>query len=163
MGVATRDYWRNPDDGGRLAEWGFYSLTPVVKYLIIANVAVFILQILVVRQVHVSPLDMLRQHDPELDRLLRENGDDPETLEKIKKKYPHYKDLLEDADDSYPPQRISIVQEWCELDTNKVVHQGQVWRLLTSAFCHDRTGVFHIFFNMLFLYWFGCTLEMIYG
>ena len=28
---------------------------------------------------------------------------------------------------------VSIVQEWFELDTNKVVRQGQVWRLLTSA------------------------------
>ena len=44
-----------------------------------------------------------------------------------------------------------------------MVYQGQVWRLLTHAFCHDRYGVFHILFNMLFLYWFGCTLESMYG
>ena len=164
MGIATRDYWRNSDDGGRLAEWGFYSLTPVVKYLIIANVVVFIAQILIVRQVHVSPLEMLRRQDPEFDRLLTQSGDDPEALEKLEKKYPQYKEILENADPNmFPPERISIVQEWCELDTNKVVHRAEGWRLLTHAFCHDRGGIFHIVFNMLFLYWFGCTLEMMYG
>jgi membrane associated rhomboid family serine protease len=163
MGVATRDYWRNPDDGGRWAEWGFYSLTPVVKYLMIANAVVFVLQILIVRQVHVSPLEMLRRQDPRLDQQLKEHGDDPEAMEKFKQKYPYYKEILEEDADLFPPERISVVQEWCELDTNKVVHQGQVWRLLTHAFCHDRNGIFHIVFNMLFLYWFGCTLEMMYG
>ncbi len=164
MGAATRDYWRNPDDGGRLAEWGFYSLTPVVKCLIAVNIAVFILQILVVRTVHVSPLEMLRRHDPEFDRLLTETGDDPEALEKLEKKYPQYKHILDNDDpDLFPPERISLVQEWCELDTNKVIHRAEGWRLLTHAFCHSRDGIFHIFFNMLFLYWFGCTLEMMYG
>src|SRR5438046_4692463 len=62
-----------------------------------------------------------------------------------------------------PPMRVSILQEWLELDTKKVVFHGQLWRLLTHAFCHDRYGVFHIVFNMLFLYIFGCTLESMYG
>ena len=30
-------------------------------------------------------------------------------------------------------------------------------------FCHDRFGVWHILFNMLFLYWFGRMLEPLYG
>jgi membrane associated rhomboid family serine protease len=75
---------------------------------------------------------------------------------------------------SVPPQRrfdpdfdheasISTVTEWFQLDTDKVVKQGQVWRLITHAFCHDRYGVWHILFNMLGLYWFGCTLESMYG
>lgn len=29
------------------------------------------------------------------------------------------------------------------------------WTIITYAFVHDWTGVFHILFNMLFLYWFG--------
>jgi membrane associated rhomboid family serine protease len=44
-----------------------------------------------------------------------------------------------------------------------VVHQGQVWRLLTHAFCHDRHSIWHIVFNMLLLFWFGPTLESMYG
>jgi len=62
-----------------------------------------------------------------------------------------------------PTQKVSIVQEWFELDTKKVVYSGQIWRLLTHAFCHDRMGIFHIFLNMLGLYWFGSTLESMYG
>lgn len=29
------------------------------------------------------------------------------------------------------------------------------WTLITHAFVHDTSGMFHLFFNMLFLYWFG--------
>src|SRR5262249_39604855 len=63
---------------------------------------------------------------------------------------------------SSPGKKVSLVQEWAELDTRKLLH-GQVWRLLTHAFCHERFGVFHILFNMLFLYWWGCTIESMYG
>ncbi|MCP4855376.1 MAG: rhomboid family intramembrane serine protease [Fuerstiella sp.] len=58
--------------------------------------------------------------------------------------------------------KISVVQSWLELDSSKVL-SGQVWRLLTCAFCHDREDVSHILFNMLFLWWFGRTLEGMYG
>jgi membrane associated rhomboid family serine protease len=60
-------------------------------------------------------------------------------------------------------QQISVVQQWFELDSNKVVYSGQIWRLLTHAFCHDRHSIFHILFNMLLLFWFGRTLELMYG
>ena len=56
----------------------------------------------------------------------------------------------------------SAVTEWLALDTAKTL-RGQIWRLVTSAFCHDRNGIFHILFNMLFLWWFGKTLEQMYG
>jgi membrane associated rhomboid family serine protease len=46
------------------------------------------------------------------------------------------------------------------LDPNLVMH-GQVWRLLTYAFLH--AGLWHILFNMLFLWWFGSDMEVIYG
>jgi membrane associated rhomboid family serine protease len=58
--------------------------------------------------------------------------------------------------------RASIIQDWFELDPSKV-RNGEIWRLVTSAFCHDPTSIFHILFNMLFLYWFGCRLESMYG
>ena len=58
--------------------------------------------------------------------------------------------------------RVSVVQHWLELDTDKVM-KGQIWRILTSAFCHDRHGLFHILFNMLGLIWFGIALEYMYG
>ncbi|MEX2287204.1 MAG: rhomboid family intramembrane serine protease [Planctomycetaceae bacterium] len=57
-----------------------------------------------------------------------------------------------------------IVETWLALDPDAVEH-GQVWRLLTYAFCHETGGglPLHILFNMLFLWWFGKTLESIYG
>jgi membrane associated rhomboid family serine protease len=48
------------------------------------------------------------------------------------------------------------------LDVYKVLG-GQVWRLLTYAFLHDREALMHILFNMLFLWWFGPDLEDLYG
>ncbi len=52
------------------------------------------------------------------------------------------------------------VDQWFQLDVHKVEH-GEVWRLLTFAFLHD--GITHIFFNMLFLWWFGSDVEQLYG
>jgi membrane associated rhomboid family serine protease len=43
------------------------------------------------------------------------------------------------------------------LDVDKVMH-GEVWRLLTYAFLHS-SNIWHIVFNMLFLYWFGRQVE----
>lgn len=58
----------------------------------------------------------------------------------------------------------SVVGDWLELSPNTLLH-GQVWRVVTYAFCHDiRSGFpFHLLFNMLFLWWFGKTLELMYG
>src|SRR5262245_17511006 len=41
-----------------------------------------------------------------------------------------------------------------DLDVKAVMH-GQVWRLLTCAFLHAPDSIYHILFNMLFLWWFG--------
>jgi membrane associated rhomboid family serine protease len=166
MGIENRDYYRQSHSTGPWADWGFYSITPVVKFLIIANIVVFLLQILVVRQERVSPLDVMRRRDRQLDRLLTEAENDPEAREVLRKKYPGVEPLLDDngrlSPVNYGP-RISVIEEWCALDTRKVVDHWQLWRLITHAFCHDRYGIFHIFFNMLFLYWFGCTMEAMYG
>jgi membrane associated rhomboid family serine protease len=48
------------------------------------------------------------------------------------------------------------------LDTQRVL-SGQVWRLLSYAFVHSPEGIYHILFNMLFLWWFGSDLELLYG
>src|SRR5262249_40287491 len=140
---------------------GLDGLTPMVKFLLLANIAIFLLQIFVVREVRISPLERLRKYNPALDKMLSEKEKaDPKAVEAFKKKL-----APESEFDTFfvPPERISIVQEWFELATNKVVYGGQVWRLLTHAFCHDRHGLWHIFFNMLCLYWFGGTLETMYG
>jgi membrane associated rhomboid family serine protease len=48
-----------------------------------------------------------------------------------------------------------------DLSPQSVVH-GEVWRLLTYAFLHS-DNIWHIVFNMLFLYWFGKDVEDLYG
>ncbi|MBN1975500.1 MAG: rhomboid family intramembrane serine protease [Sedimentisphaerales bacterium] len=39
----------------------------------------------------------------------------------------------------------------------------QLWRVITYQFLHDRSGIGHIFFNMLVLFFFGPMLEGIWG
>ena len=54
------------------------------------------------------------------------------------------------------------VTPWLAMQTELVLH-GQVWRLLTAAFCHSEHSLFHIVLNMLCLWWFGRTLETMLG
>jgi membrane associated rhomboid family serine protease len=48
------------------------------------------------------------------------------------------------------------------LDVDQVMH-GQVWRLLTYGFLHSTGSLWHILFNMLFLFWFGRQVEETVG
>jgi membrane associated rhomboid family serine protease len=98
MGIYNRDYFRNDQ-----RSWRQGWLGSGYKYLIAANVVVFVCQLLL----------------PPVTRLF---------------------DLAPEA-----------------------VIEGQVWRFLTYAFCHDPHNPLHILFNMLFLAWFGATLERMYG
>lgn len=168
MGLYNRDYYRELHRASSRGEWGIPGLTPVVKYIIFANVIVFLLQIFFVREVELSPREMIRRYNPPLDKLLtKTEGEGPEAVEALKKDYPEIEKMLSRKDLSallFPyTEKVPIVQEWLELDADKVVYSGQVWRLLTHAFCHSRYDIFHILINMLLLYWFGCTLESMYG
>lgn len=55
-----------------------------------------------------------------------------------------------------------FIERWFVMDTTAVL-SGQVWRLLSYGFLHDQLSLFHIIFNMLFLWWFGPRLESMYG
>jgi membrane associated rhomboid family serine protease len=59
------------------------------------------------------------------------------------------------------PNLPGWVDYWFRLDVRLVARDGQVWRLLTFAFLHG--DIYHIFFNMLFLWWFGSDVEQLYG
>lgn len=67
------------------------------------------------------------------------------------------------SDDEVVLSNQSIVEKWLALDTADKVMKGQVWRLVTSAFLHDRFGLWHILMNMIVLIWFGRSLELHYG
>ncbi|MGH7202364.1 MAG: rhomboid family intramembrane serine protease [Planctomycetaceae bacterium] len=100
MGIYNRDYVREGRGGGDFFAGGGAA---ACKWLIIANVAVFVLQLLT----------------------------------------------------------NNLLTAWLSFDPERVIFGGQVWRLLSYAFCHG--GIWHILFNMLFLWWFGKTLEVMYG
>lgn len=55
------------------------------------------------------------------------------------------------------------VTDALSLDTDKVIHSGQIWRLITHAFLHSETIWTHIVFNMFFLWMFGSELETLLG
>jgi membrane associated rhomboid family serine protease len=52
---------------------------------------------------------------------------------------------------------------WLAVDFPKVTSQGQVWRLLTYAFCHSTRDVWHIVFNLYLLWILGREVESLYG
>lgn len=62
-----------------------------------------------------------------------------------------------------PDNPYGRVQGWLQMDGEKVLYQGQVWRLVTVAFCHSLKSPLHIIFNMIILFFFGPTLERKYG
>jgi membrane associated rhomboid family serine protease len=150
MGIENREYYRDSSNFGGYGD----GLSPVCKWLLIITVVIFVSQILISRKPTAGELkayaDLQAEIEEELIQL-EEDGFD-EYSEEVSKA--HQKRMP-------PPAEVSIVQEWLELDTDKVMH-GQIWRMLTCAFVHNPWSVWHIFFNMLFLYWFGVTLESMY-
>jgi membrane associated rhomboid family serine protease len=104
MGVYDRDYYRNDPPGGVLG-----GVAPVCKWLIVINIAVFVLQTLT---------------------------DDPHT-------------------------RLGGVSEWLMLLRDRCIGHGEVWRLISYAFCHG--DLLHLAGNMWFLWMMGSQIEPIYG
>ncbi len=72
--------------------------------------------------------------------------------------------MVRDNDQLVLQRGGSSVTEALELDPVRTVH-GEIWRLVTYAFCHDPSGglPLHLLFNMLFVGWWGTTLERMYG
>jgi membrane associated rhomboid family serine protease len=166
MGLENRDYFRDGSYTATLVAWGV-DFTPVVKYLIIANVVVFLLQIFITRAAPFEfpgfdpdPGDVPEAAD---DQIADEHGKGLPGREKMEEAKRKAREVMEKMMNGLPGMRVSIVQEWLELNPEKTIMQGQVWRLVTCAFCHLRHGVWHILFNMLALYWFGTRLERMYG
>lgn len=177
MGLENRDYVRERSYTDTLTGLGL-DFTPIVKYLIIANVIVFLLQIFVLRTDPVEGPEGFEswasqaraareKHRANLDKAAAEADDgenrDEIDWEKQQEAMRKFRQMMERMMVGQTGTKVSVVQEWFQLDPQKTVYQGQLWRLLTSAFCHDRFAIWHILFNMLALYWFGTRLEAMYG
>jgi membrane associated rhomboid family serine protease len=167
MGFESRDYARDGSYTASLSAWGM-DLTPTVKYLIIANVVVFLLQILLTRTAAPRVPDFPAMA-PDQEQAASDNPtadqDDTQKVDRQKRERMNQRarEAMEEMLSRMPGMRNSIVQDWFELNPKKTVEGGQIWRLITSTFCHDRYGLWHIFFNMLLLGWFGQRLERMYG
>ncbi|MEO2027908.1 MAG: rhomboid family intramembrane serine protease [Fuerstiella sp.] len=163
MGLDNRDYLR---DESRRYSGGFSggggggiaaSQSPMCRNLLIITIVVFLAQIFSTRSPSLQEMQAEKDHAiTELQRLQQEHGDDifADQIQRLEET------SVEELSRNRPKR--SVVQSWLQLDTSKVL-SGQIWRLLTCAFCHDRGDVTHILFNMLFLWWFGRTLEGMYG
>jgi len=110
MGLYDRDYtqegFRSPFHRAPQMRMTFPKTTPVVKRLLIINIAVFLATIAI------RPLGI-------------------------------------------------FIYEWFQLDATSVPRALQLWRLITYQFLH--AGMWHLAFNMLWLYFLGPTLERHWG
>jgi len=57
----------------------------------------------------------------------------------------------------------SPVTGWLEFTIREAFDKFQVWRLVTYAFVHDESSLWHVVGNMLMLWFFGPDVEGIYG
>ena len=167
MGLENRDYLRDEairygEGGGGGFGGGFAggSEAPICKRILIITIAVFVAQMIVTR--HWTEEELLAQREYRLQvrrTLLEDQGVSGDALaeemarEESKPLKPRVWGL---------PESESYINEWFALDTSKVL-SGQIWRLVSYGFLHSREDVFHILFNMLFLWWFGRRLESLYG
>ncbi len=62
-----------------------------------------------------------------------------------------------------PGMRYNIMNVYLGLHPIDVFEKFWLWQLVTCAFLHDVNSIFHIFFNLLTLYFFGNVVERHYG
>ncbi|MHC4293651.1 MAG: rhomboid family intramembrane serine protease [Planctomycetota bacterium] len=112
MGLNDRDYTRQDYQSHHhqmpQMRFNFPKLTPAVKWLLIINVAVFMVSAII------RPV-------------------------------------------------AALIYTWFQLDASSLFRALQLWRVITYQFLHDPQYVFHLFFNMLGLFFLGPTLERTWG
>lgn len=156
MGIENRDYARGSSSGydGGYASYGGYGtgMPPACKWILIITIAVFVLQIVLTGRPSESQVSRYRE---QVVNAVELRGEDPANRE----------DEINYLVKRYAQEPYSIVQRAFQLAPDKVFPGFQVWRLVTYAFCHSIEGglPWHIIFNMLALWFFGPTLERMYG
>ncbi|WP_165220291.1 rhomboid family intramembrane serine protease [Aquisphaera insulae] len=56
-----------------------------------------------------------------------------------------------------------LFTDWLEASPWGIFHQGRIWQLWTATFLHDTRDIWHLVFNMLFLWFVGREMESLYG
>ena len=164
MGFENRDYFRDGSysRGGNAT---FMADAPMCRNILVVTVVVFLAQIFFTRTARIEDfqpqIDQIEQTVAE--QRLGEGESEPDEVEQTDVDEERGEPAFDAEMFMRAAPRVSVVQDWLELDTEKVIKRGQIWRLITTAFCHQRFGIWHIAFNMLFLYWFGQFVEATYG
>lgn len=57
----------------------------------------------------------------------------------------------------------SLLSDWLAIERDLVLRSGQIWRLLTYAFCHSETQMTHIVCNMVALFFLGRIVAQTLG
>jgi len=68
-------------------------------------------------------------------------------------------EFLSKSEDS----RRSLIEQWFNLSPDLLTHPWRIYQLLTCGFMHASGDIFHIFWNMVALWFFGREVESIYG
>jgi membrane associated rhomboid family serine protease len=111
MGIYDREYYRR--ESPYLSTW--LATGRVCKWLVLANIAVYILQLVT------TPVE------------------------------------------PSPEGSVGFVTDWLAMRPARAFYHFEIWRVLTGAFLHDPWNWTHIFWNMVFLWWFGRDMEDLYG
>jgi membrane associated rhomboid family serine protease len=135
MGIYDRDYYREAPRRQSLS----FSMLSVTTWLIIINIAVFILDSIL--QQHYASQSLLQQHG-ELYRHL------PSQLRQA---------LLQNSLQNTPKP----METWGSFSMTKAINELQVWRFITFQFLH--ANLTHLFSNMLSLFIFGPIVESFFG
>ncbi len=139
MGSSNRDYMRDDfDDNSSGPAWGYD--TPTTKWLIIVTVVAFFLQ-------------FFTSHDNAVVEPRRQNVASVGHLTHA---------VIHPVAAMGIGIQSSYIDDWFALDAVKV-QSGQVWRLITYVFCHNRDNPFGLAFNMIALWFLGAALERMYG
>ena len=179
MGIQDRGDHRQSQDASASSMFGGMSVTqlsPVVKYIILANILAFVLQCVVTRPVTLADLQgdmagldeaefrekLVAERAAELEQVARTKGDDPRFSNISNAQWTAIAENELQQTIENQLGTTSVVEDWGVLRSDKVL-QGQAWRLLTSSFLHSRDTLLHLLFNMLGLFWFGVALERMMG
>lgn len=190
MGLDNRDYLKDEAarySGGGGGSFGgrgsFGADSPTCFRILIVTIVVFLLQMFSVRNWNQAELQVerervLEQYQTALEYYRESQPVLPETDAEMSEatKFQKQQELdlatrMEELKTTerltpemlgLPNRRTSVIQNWLQLETPKVF-SGQIWRLVTCAFCHDRNALGHIIFNMFLMWVFGRRLESMYG
>ena len=160
-----------PGGSATLPGGGYWA----VKYIIIANIAVFVIQMMIAESTNWLDLRQAEKistatgfyeqklvdgRPPTRIRLRTDAKPDAELepgtpVTQLGARYGEHTLVIWDG-------RSGVVRQDA-LTVDPLRSWQLAWRLLTSGFCHDTGNLMHILFNMLVLFFFGRMIEPLYG